>query len=140
MEPIVPVLLVFAYAWLLAALWLVLMSMLLNQLISNDPEAYTALGSPIMRWLWWSWPAPGRDRPPFLSVTELTKGRLELTTMYSPREIGSISRVAIWIFFNHPTLEVSRLTKRHQRRIRACGIGFAVCLIVILIMVAIGSA
>ena len=139
MESLYPVLLVFACGWLLAGLWLVLTSKLLNQLFRNDPEAYAALGSPVMRWLWWSWPTPKKGRPPFLSLTGLAQKRLELRTMYAPDEVGSISKVAIWIFSNRPKLEVSRTTKRQQRRIRVCGLGFAACLVGALVLAALAS-
>jgi hypothetical protein len=135
-----PLLLLFACGWLLAVLWLVLISSLLNQLFRNEAEAYSALGSPVVRWLWWSWPTPEMGRPPFLSLTGLAKGRLELSTMYSPQEVRSISKVAIWIFFNRPNLEVGRPTKRQQRRIRVCGIGFLICLVGVVVLAAVGPA
>ena len=57
MTDLAPLLLLFACGWLLACLWLVLMGRLLNQLSRNEPAAYAALGKPVIRWLWWSWPA-----------------------------------------------------------------------------------
>ena len=119
-------LLLFACGWLLAALWLVLMARLLDHLFCHDPGAYEALGRPQMRWLWWSWPTPQRCSAPRLFIK--AKGSLELTTLYSINELASLSRLATWIALNRPKLELARGTKRQQRQLRACGLGFLLCL------------
>jgi len=85
-----PLLTAFALTWLLALLWLLLITRLLGQLARHDLEAYARRGSPVMRWLWWSWPDPKRSAAPFLSLTALAQRRLELQTLYTPSEIGSI--------------------------------------------------
>jgi hypothetical protein len=110
MTDLAPFLLLFACGWLLAALWLVLMGRLLNQLSRNDPAAYAALGKPVMRWLWWRWPASASCSGPRLLLQ--ARGRLDLSTMYSVEEVGSIAKVALWIVLNRPNLAVSRTTRR----------------------------
>jgi hypothetical protein len=137
MTKLIPFLLLFACGWLLAALWLVLMARLLNQLCRGDPDVYNALGCPVMRWLWWSWPAPDRGAPPRLFVQPT--GNLELATQYSLDEVFVISRLAIWIALNRPNLDVNRVTKRQQRRLRACGLGFLLCLFVVVLLAVVGS-
>jgi len=132
-----PLLLLFACGWLLGALWLVLMARLLNQLFCADPAAYAALGRPVMRWLWWSWPTPERGLAPRLFVQ--VNGSLQLSTMYSRDELASMSRVAIWIALNRPKLVVNRATKRQQRRLRACGIGFLLSFLGIVLLAVLGS-
>ena len=122
MTRLIPLLLLFACGWLLAALWLVLMGRLLNQLFVWEPASYKALGRPVMRWLWRSWPTPDRGSPPRLFIQ--STGGLELATMYSIKEVASISRVAIWIALNRPNLAVNPVTKHQQRRLRACGLCF----------------
>lgn len=130
-------LLLFACGWLLAALWLVLMARLLNQLLRSEPEVYAALGCPVMRWLWWRWPvsAPGSGPRLFLQA----RGRLDVSTLYSLDEVGSIARVALWIVLNRPNLVVSRATRRQQQRLRACAIGFMLCLLGVVVLAALGS-
>jgi hypothetical protein len=130
-------LLLFACGWLLAALWLVLMARLLNQLFRHDPAAYEALGCPQMRWLWWSWPTPERGSAPRLFLK--ANGSIELSTLYSIDELASLSRLAIWIALNRPKLALARATKRQQRQLRACGIGFLLCLGGVFLFAALGS-
>ena len=137
MTGLTALLLLFACGWLLAVLWLVLMARLLNQLFCSDPAAYVALGRPVMRWLWWSWPSPDRGSAPRLFVQ--TTGGFELATLYSIKEVASISRVAIWIVLNSPNLTVNRVTKRQQRRLRACGLGFVLFLLGVVLLVVLGS-
>ena len=131
-------LLLFACGWLLAALWLVLMGRLLNQLSRNDPAAYAALGKPVMRWLWWRWPAfvPGSGPRLLLQA----RGRLDLSTMYSVEEVGSIAKVALWIVLNRPNLAVSRTTRRQQQQLLACAFGFVLCLLGVVLLALLGSA
>jgi len=137
MTGFVLLLLAFACGWLLACLWLVLMGRLLNELSRNEPAAYAALGKPVMRWLWWRWPAsaPGSGPRLFLQA----RGRVDLATMYSVDEMGAIARVALWIVLNRPTLAVSRATRRQQQRLRACAIGFVLCLLGVVLLVVLGS-
>ncbi len=53
MSLLASLLLLFACGWLLAALWLVLMARLLNQLFRYEPGAYEALGSaPVAQGQW----------------------------------------------------------------------------------------
>lgn len=137
MTRLAPLLSLFVCGWLLAALWLVLMARLLNQLFRADPAAYAALGHPVMRWLWWSWPTPERGVAPRLFVQ--VNGSLQLSTIYSLDGLASMSRVAIWIALNRPQLVVNRATKRQQRRLRACGIVFLLCLLGIVLLVVLGS-
>ena len=132
-----PLLLLFASGWLLAVLWLVLMARLLNQLFRVDPAAYAALGRPVMRWLCWSWPTPEPGLAPRLFVK--ANGSLQLSTMYLLDEVGSISRLAIWIALNRPNLVVARATTRQQRRLRACGIGFLLCFLGVVLVAVLGS-
>lgn len=114
------------------ALWLVLMARLLNHLCRLEPAAYAALGRPVMLWLWWRWPAsaPASGLRLFLQA----RGRLDVSTLYSVNEVGSIARVALWIVFNRPTLAVSRATRRQQQRLRACAIGFVLCLLGVVLL------
>ena len=130
-------LLLFACGWLLAALWLVLMARLLNQLFRHDPGAYEALGRPQMRLLWWSWPTPERGSAPRLFLK--AKGSVELSTLYSINELASLSRLAIWIALNRPKLELARAAKRQQRQLRVCGLGFLLCLCGVVLLAALGS-
>lgn len=119
-----PLLLLFGLTWLMAALWLALMARLLQQLHRHDPEAYAALGSPVMRWLWWCWPTPQQGLPPFISLTGLSQRRLELSTRYSPAEIGSIMRLLLWVLRDRPRLSVSRASLRLQAQLRLSALGF----------------
>jgi hypothetical protein len=132
-----PFLLLVACGWLLAVLWLVLMARLLNQLFRADPAAYAALGRPVMRWLWWSWPTPERGLAPRLFAQ--ANGSLQLSTVYSLDEVASISRLAIWIALNRPNLAVTRVTKRQQRRLRACGVGFLLCFLGVVLVAVLGA-
>jgi len=90
MTGLVPLLLLFVSGWLLASLWLVLIGRLLNQLSRNEPAAYVALGKPVMRWLWWRWPASAPICGPRLVLQ--VRGRLDLSTMYSVDALGAIAR------------------------------------------------
>jgi hypothetical protein len=137
MTGFVLLLLAFACGWLLACLWLVLMGRLLDQLSRNEPAAYAILGKPVMRWLWWSWPASAPGSGPRLILQ--ARGRLDVSTMYSVDEMGAIARVAHWIIINRPTVAVSRATRRQQQRLRACAIGFVLCLLGVLLLVVLGS-
>jgi len=130
-------LLVFACGWLLACLWLVLMGRLLNQISRNEPAAYAALGKPVMRWLWWRWPASAPGSGPRLLLQ--ARGRLDLSTMYSVEEVGAIARVALWIVFNRPKLALSRTTRRHQQQLLACVIGFVLCLLGVVLLALLGA-
>jgi len=134
---LVSLLLLFASGWLLASLWLVLIGRLLNELSRNEPAAYAALGKPVMRWLWWRWPAsaPGSGPRLFLQA----RGRVDLATMYSVDEMGAIARVALWIVLNRPKLAVCRATRRQQQWLRACAIGFVLCLLGVVLLVVLGS-
>ena len=127
MTDVAPLLLLFACGWLLACLWLVLMGRLLNQLSRNEPAAYAALGKPVMRWLWWRWPAFAPCGGPPLSIQ--ARGRLDLSTMYSLEEVGSIAKVSLWIVLNRPNFAVSLTTRRQQQQLLACAIGFVLCLL-----------
>ncbi|MBW0167532.1 MAG: hypothetical protein KXJ49_08535 [Vulcanococcus sp.] len=113
------------------------MSRLLNQLSRNDPAAYVALGKPVMRWLWWSWPASAPSSGPRLLLQ--ARGRLDLATMYYVEEVGSITKVALWIVLNRPNLAVSRTTRRQQQQLLACAIGFVLCLLGVLLVALLGS-
>ena len=137
MTDLAPLLLLFACGWLLACLWLVQMGRLLNQLSRNDPAAYAALGKPVMRWLWWSWPASAPGSGPCLLLQ--ARGRVDLATMYSVDEVGAIARVAIWIVLNRPKLAVSRATRRQQQRLRVCAIGFVLFLLGVVLLAVKGS-
>ena len=137
MTDLAQLLLVFACGWLLACLWLVLMGRLLNQLSRNEPAAYAALGKPVMRWLWWSWPASAPDSGPRLVLQ--ARGRVDLSTMYSVDEVGAIARVALWIVLNRPKLAVSRTTRRQQQQLLACAIGFVLCLLGVVLLALQGS-
>jgi len=137
MTDLAPLLLVFACGWMLAFLWLVLMGRLLHQLSSNDPAAYVALGKPVMRWLWWRWPASAPSSGPRLLLQ--ARGRLDLSTTYSVEEVGSIAKVALWILLNRPNLAVSRTTKRQQQQLLACAIGFVLCLLGVVLVALLGS-
>jgi len=137
MTGLVPLLLFFVSGWLLASLWLVLIGKLLTQLSRNDPAAYVALGKPVMRWLWWRWPAPAPVSGPCLLLQ--ARGRADLSTMYSVEEVGAIARVAVWIVLNRPKLAVCRATRRQQQWLRACAIGFVLCLLGVVMLVVLGS-
>ena len=137
MTDLAPLLLLFACGWLLACLWLVLMGRLLNQLSRNEPAAYAALGKPVMRWLWWRWPESAPGSGPCLLLQ--ARGRLDVSTPYSVDEVGSIARVALWIVLNRPNLAVSRATRRQQQRLRACAIGFVLCLLGVVLLAVLGS-
>ena len=137
MTDLAPLLLLFACGWLLACLWLVLMGRLLNQLSRNDPAAYAALGKPVMRWLWWRWPASAPCSGPRLLLQ--ARGRLDLSTMYSVEEVGSIAKVALWIVLNRPNLAVSRTTRRQQQQLLACAFGFVLCLLGVVLLALLGS-
>ncbi len=113
------------------------MARLLNQLFRHDPAAYEALGRPQMRWLWWSWPTPERGSAPRLFLK--AKGSIELLTLYSINELASLSRLAIWVALNRPKLELARATKCRQRQLRACGLGFLLCLGGVVLLAALGS-
>jgi len=132
-----PLLLVFACGWLLACLWLVLIGRLLNQLSRNDPAAYVALGKPVMRWLWWRWPASARSGAP--RVVLQVQGRLDLTTLYSVDAAASIARLARLIALNSPQLEMSLATQRQQQRLRACGVAFVLCLCFVVALAVLGA-
>jgi len=90
-----------------------------------------------MRWLWWRWPAsaPGSGPRLFLQA----RGRVDLATMYSVEEMGAIARVTLWIVLNRPKLAVSRATRRQPQRLRVCAIGFVLCLLGVVLLVALGS-
>jgi hypothetical protein len=136
--PQLPFLLVlFACGWLLAALWLVLMARLLNQLCHQDPAAYETLGRPQMRWVRWSWPTPKRASAPRLFL--MANGRVEVSTLYSIDELAVLVRLVIWIALNRPKLELTRATKRQQRQLRACGLGFLLCLGWVVLHAVLGS-
>ena len=137
MTGLVTLLLLFASGWLLACLWLVLIGRLLNQLSRNDPAAYAALGKPVMRWLWWSWPASAPYNGPRLLLQ--ASGRVDLATLYSVDEVGAIARVAIWIVLNRPKLAVSYATRRQQQQLLACAIGFVLCLLGVVLLGLLGS-
>jgi hypothetical protein len=137
MSQLSSLLLLFACGWLLAALWLVLMARLLNQLFRHDPASYEALGRPQMRWLWLSWPASKRRAAPRLFLR--ANGSVELSTLYSIDELASLLRLVIWIALNCPKLELARATKRQQRQLRACGLGFLLCLAGVVLLAALGS-
>jgi hypothetical protein len=137
MTDLAPLLLLFACGWLLACLWLVLMGRLLNQLSRNEPASYAALGKPVMRWLWWCWPASAPGSGPRLVLQP--RGRLDLSTMYSVEEVGAIARVALWIVLNRPNLPLSRTTRRQQQRLRVCAIGFVLCLLGVVLLALLGS-
>jgi hypothetical protein len=137
MTDLAHLLLVFACGWLLACLWLVLMGRLLTQLSRNEPAAYAALGKPVMRWLWWRWPASAPSSGPRLLLE--ARGRLDLSTTYSVDEVGSIAKVALWIVLNRPNLAVSRTTKRQQQQLLACAIGFVLCLLGVVLVALLGS-
>ena len=137
MTDLAHLLLVFACGWLLACLWLVLMGRLLTQLSRNEPAAYAALGKPVMRWLWWRWPASAPSSGPRLLLQ--ARGRLDLSTTYSVEEVGAIAKVALWIVLNRPNLAVSRTTKRQQQQLLACAIGFALCLLGVVLVTLLGS-
>ena len=137
MTGLVPLLLLFASGWLLACLWLVLIGRLLNQLSRNDSAAYAALGKPVMRWLWWSWPAFAPDSGPRPVLQDRT--RLDYSTMYSVDEVGAIARVAVWIILNRPNLAVSRATKRQQQQLLACAIGFVLCVLGVVLLALLGA-
>ena len=124
MTALQPLLLLFGLTWLLAALWLALMARLLQQLHRQDPEAYAALGSPVMRWLWWCWPSPRDGLPPFVSLTDLSQGRLTLTTQYRPAEIGSMLGLLGWVLRDRPRLQVSLASRRLQTQLRLSALGF----------------
>ena len=137
MTGLVPLLLPFVSGWLLASLWLVLIGRLLTQLSRNEPAAYAALGKPVIRWLWWSWPAsaPHKGSRLFLQA----RGRVDLATLYSVDEVGAIARVAIWIVLNRPKLAVSYATRRQQQQLLACAIGFVLCLLGVVLLALLGS-
>jgi len=137
MTGVVALLLLFACGWLLACLWLVLIGRLLNQLSRNEPAVYAALGKPVMRWLWWRWPASAPGSGPRLLMQ--ARGRLDLSTMYSVVEVGAIARVALWIVLNRPNLAVSRTTRRQQQRLRVCAIGFVLCLLGVVLLALLSS-
>jgi hypothetical protein len=130
-------LVLFACAWLLAALWLVLMARLLNQLCNQDPAAYETLGRPQMRWLWWSWPTPERALAPRLF--HMANGRVDVSTLYSIDELASLARLVIWIALDRPKLELTRATKCQQRQLRVCGLGFLLCLGGVVLLAVLGS-
>jgi hypothetical protein len=90
-----------------------------------------------MRWLWWGWPTPERGSAPRLFLK--ANGSVELSTLYSIDELASLSRLAIWIALNRPKLALARATKRQQRQLRACGIGFLLCLGGVVLFAALGS-
>jgi hypothetical protein len=130
-------LVLFACGWLLAALWLVLMARLLNHLVRQEPAAYETLGRPQMRWLLWSWPAPERASAPRLFL--MANGRVEVTTLYSIDELAALARLVIWIALNRPKCELTRATKRQQRQLRVCGLGFLLCLGGVVLLAVLGS-
>ena len=119
-------LVLFALSWLLALLWLLLTARLLQRLANQEPEAYAALGSPVMRWLWWSWPEQRQGLPPHLSLTALLQSRVDLQTLYAPAEVGSMLRLGRWILLNQPRLAAGGKTRRLQRQLRLCAVGFAI--------------
>ena len=137
-EPMAPLLTAFALTWLLALLWLLLITRLLGQLARHDPEAYARLGSPVLRWLWWSWPDPKLSAAPFLSLTALAQRRLELQTLYTPSEIGSMLQLGRWILFNRPRLSVTPPAQRLQGQLRLCAIGFGLGLAAV-VLVGVGG-
>jgi hypothetical protein len=59
--------------------FLLFFARLFYQLSRNDPAAYAELGKPVMRWLWWRWPAsaPGSGPRLFLQA----RGRLDVSCM-----------------------------------------------------------
>jgi hypothetical protein len=130
-------LVLFACGWLLAALWLVLMARLLNHLVRQEPAAYETLGRPQMRWLCWGSPTPERALAPRLFL--MANGRVEVSTLYSIDELASLARLVIWIALNRPKLELTRATKRQQRQLRACGLGFLLCLGWVVLRAVLGS-
>ncbi|MBM5798712.1 MAG: hypothetical protein FJ060_11255 [Cyanobacteria bacterium K_Offshore_0m_m2_072] len=133
-----PLLTAFALTWLLALLWLLLITRLLGQLARHDPQAYDRLGSPVLRWLWWSWPDQRQGLPPFLSLTALAQRRLELQTLYTPNEIGSMLRLVRWILFNRPRLSVTPPARRLQGQLRLCAIGFGLGLAAVVLVGVLG--
>lgn len=138
MSALQPLLLLFGLTWLLAALWLALVARLLQQLHRHDPEAYAALGRPVVRWLWWCWPTPRDGQPPFVSLTGLTQRRLTLTTLYGPAEIGSMLRLLRWVLRDRPRLNVSLASRRLQAQLRLCALGFGLGFAGVL-MLAVGA-
>jgi hypothetical protein len=136
MSQLAPLLVLFACGWLLASLWLLLMARMLNQLFRHDSGAYEALGRPQMHWLWWNWPTAEKGAAPRLFLRG--NGGLELSTLYSVDELASLSRRAIWIALNHPKLVLARTTKRQQRQLRVCGLGFLLCLGGVVLLAALG--
>jgi hypothetical protein len=124
----------FAFTWLMALLWLVLLTRLLQRLAQRDPAAYAALGRPVMRWLWWSWPNAREGLPPFLSLTGLLQRRVALQTRYAPAEVGSMLRLVRWILCNSPRLTVSRRAQRLQVQLRLCVLVFALGLVGVVVL------
>ncbi|MBM5784338.1 MAG: hypothetical protein FJ076_05725 [Cyanobacteria bacterium K_DeepCast_35m_m1_288] len=90
-----------------------------------------------MRWLWWRWPesAPG-SRPRLLLQA---RGRLDVSTLYSVDEVGSIARVALWIVLNRPNLAVRRTIRLQQQQLLACAIGFVLCLLGVVLLALMAS-
>lgn len=127
-----------AITWLLAALWLVLTARVLQQLAQHDLESYIALGRPVMRWLWWSWPTPRPGLPPFLSLGGLAQGQLQLKTLYPIDEIPSLLRLLRWILLSRPPLSVSPTVRRLQRQLRGCALAFVLALAATVVRAAVG--
>ena len=127
-----------AITWLLAGLWLMLTARLLQHLVQHDLEAYNALGRPVMRWLWWSWPTPRSGLPPFVSLTGLAQGQLQLKTLYPIDEIQALLRLNRWILLNRPRLRVSPTARRLQRQLRGCALAFVLGLIATVAWAAVG--
>jgi hypothetical protein len=98
-------------------------------LAQDNPEAYAALGRPVMRWLWWGWPDATGGLPPFLSLTGLLQRRVALQTLYTPAEVGSMLRLGRWILFNRPLLGVTRGAQRLRVQLRLCALGFGLGLL-----------
>jgi hypothetical protein len=107
----------------LALLWLVLMARLLRCLADQDPALYARLGQPVMRLPGASIPEPRSGPGPFVSLTGLSQGRLELRSLYGPEELVAAARLWAWIAFSWPRPTEVRAVRRLQRQLRWCGSG-----------------
>jgi len=75
----------------LAGAWLWLLPRFLQRLHDRHGALYRELGSPVMRFLWWSCPARDDGHG---SVMALPQGSgVSLETVYSPQELGAMWRL-----------------------------------------------
>ena len=123
-------------AWLLALLWLALITRLLKRLSRDQPALYAQLGQPVMRWLWWSWPDQRQGLAPRLALSDLPRGRVSLQTVHAPQEVGALARLLLLIVLKPRRVQsLDPACRRLINLLRLCAVGFCGALAGVMLVV-----